>query len=104
MSDGFIEPRPDGVLLAVKVVPNASRSRVVGLLGAALKVSVAAAPEEGRANRAVETLLAQWLGVPGNQVKIIAGQTQPRKRVLIMGMSAEQVTAAVSALPARGSG
>ena len=99
-----MEPGPDGIMLAVKVVPNASRSRVMGVLGAAIKISVAAPPEEGRANRAVEALLAQWLGVPANRVNVVAGQSQPRKRVLIAGVGAEQVTAALAALPARGGG
>ena len=48
--------------LELKVVPKASRDRVVGWLGDRLKVQVRAAPERGKANAAVEALLAEILG------------------------------------------
>src|SRR5438309_9293891 len=65
--------------LQVKVVPGASRNRVVGMLGDALKVQVAAAPEKGKANEAVRAVLAEFFGVKIGQVELISGQTRPRK-------------------------
>lgn len=81
----------DDVLLAVKVVPNASRDRVVGELDGALKISVTAAPERGAANKAVCRLLARILGVRSQQVRVDTGQTAPRKTVRISGVSVEDV-------------
>lgn len=72
--------------LSVKVVPGASRNRIAGKLGDALKVQVAAAPERGKANQAVIALLAEALGVKPAQIELIAGQTQPRKTFRISGM------------------
>lgn len=72
--------------LSVKVVPGASRSRIAGRLGDALKIQVAAAPERGKANEAVIRLLAESLGVKPGQIELIAGQTQPRKTFRIAGM------------------
>jgi uncharacterized protein YggU (UPF0235/DUF167 family) len=40
--------------LHIKVVPRAARDQIVGWLDGALKVRVAAAPEAGRANAALE--------------------------------------------------
>jgi len=84
-----------GVELTVKVVPGSSRDRIVGVLGDALKIAVAAPPEKGKANRAVVDVLAKALGVKRNTVQIVAGHTQPRKNVLIAGVSAEQVSALI---------
>lgn len=81
----------DGVVVAVKVVPNASRDVIVGLLGDALKVKVAAPPEGGRANAAVEALLAAALGVAARNVSVVGGHTQARKRVRIGGVGVERV-------------
>ena len=52
-----------GVRMAVKVVPGASRDRIVGKLGDALKVAVSKPPEAGAANKAVIALLARSLDV-----------------------------------------
>lgn len=81
-----------GVEITVKVVPGASRDGIVGPLGDALKLRVAAPPERGRANAAVEALLANKLGVTGADVTVIKGPTSPRKTVLVRRLSIEQVS------------
>ena len=73
--------------LQVKVVPGASRNKVVGMLGDALKVQVAAAPEKGKANDAVREVLADFFGVKIGQIQLISGQTQPRKTFLVNGVN-----------------
>jgi uncharacterized protein (TIGR00251 family) len=83
--------QPDGVRLAIKVVPGASRDRIVGAYGDALKVAVSKPPEGGAANKAVISLLAETLGVPPAHVQIVRGQTSPRKDVLIAGLPLEVV-------------
>jgi uncharacterized protein (TIGR00251 family) len=72
--------------LTVKVVPGARHSRVVGMLGEALKVQVAAPAERGKANDAVIDLLAAHFGVKRGQVKIASGHGQARKVVEIEGI------------------
>lgn len=72
--------------LQIKVVPGASRNRIVGRLGEALKVQVAAAAERGKANQAVIELLAEALGVRANQIELVQGHTQPRKTFRISGL------------------
>lgn len=86
-----ITPTPAGCEFLIKVVPGASRSRIVGRLGAALKVSVSAAPEAGKANAAVTELLAGALGLRRGDVTIVSGQSRPQKRVAITGLDADEV-------------
>lgn len=76
-----------GAAIVVKVVPGASRDRVVGVLGDALKITTAAAAEKGRANAAVARSLARTLGVSPRNVELVSGATSPRKEFRIAGMT-----------------
>jgi uncharacterized protein len=76
----------DGVEFALKVVPGASRSKIVGALGTALKVAVSAPPEGGKANASVIVLLAEALGVKPAAVTIVSGHTRAVKRVAVGGL------------------
>ncbi|MEX0774412.1 MAG: DUF167 domain-containing protein [Phycisphaeraceae bacterium] len=78
---------PGGVSMRLKVVPGASRSRIVGVLGDRLKVAVAAPPEGGKANEAVCELLAQALGVPRRDVAITEGPSRAQKTASITAIS-----------------
>jgi len=46
---------------------------------------------EGRANREVLSLIAATLGIPKVRITIISGMTAPVKRVLVEGMTPDQV-------------
>lgn len=78
---------------AIKVVPGASRSEVAGWLGEVLKIKVTAAPEKGKANAAVKTLLSKELGLPLGAVTVVSGKTSARKTIAIIGMSYHEVLA-----------
>ena len=80
--------------MAVKVVAGSSRDRIVGTLGEALKVAVAAPAEKGAANKVLLKLLAKRLNLPHAQIQILSGQTQARKLILVLGLSATQLAAA----------
>ena len=95
----FVKPVRGGIEITVKVVPGASRDRIVGPLGDALKVQVAAPPERGKANAAVEGLIASALGLPARAVAVIRGTSSPRKTVLVNGATAEALTAALTKNP-----
>lgn len=75
-----------GVIIRVKAVPGARRTRVAGALGDRLKVQVAAPPEDGRANSAICQLLAELLGVRPGAVMVNAGMTSPQKTLHITGI------------------
>ena len=87
--------REDGldVLLSVKAVPGASRDRVVGPLGDALKVTVTAAPERNAANAAIGRLLAKALSLPPADVRLESGATSAQKVFRIVGVKSERVLA-----------
>ena len=84
--DGLrIEVRADVVRVSVHVQPRASKSEIVGLHGAALKVRLQAPPVEGAANEALVALFADRLGLPRRSVRVVAGATSRGKVVEIEG-------------------
>lgn len=86
--------------LQVKVVPSASRDEIAGWYGEALKVRVSAPAERGRANAAVEKLLAEALGLPPAGIRIVGGVTSARKTVEISGESETAVRERLAAITA----
>lgn len=81
----------DAVILPIKVVPGASRTRILGLWEGRLRVAVAAAPEKGRANAALCAFLAQQLKLRKRDAQVIAGHTSPLKEVRLLGVDADTV-------------
>jgi uncharacterized protein (TIGR00251 family) len=79
------------VRLALKVVPGSSQDRVAGWLEDILKVRVRAPPERGKANAAVEKLVADALIIPQDAVRIVSGMTAARKTVEISGLSLAEI-------------
>jgi uncharacterized protein (TIGR00251 family) len=77
--------------LPVKVVPGSSRNCIAGWLGEALRVRVMAPPERGKANTAVEKIIADALGIPNDAVNIVRGSTSPRKIVEIAGLAEPEI-------------
>jgi len=84
--------------LNIKVVPGASRDRVAGRLGDAIKVQVSAAPEKGKANAAVINLISGILGLRKRQVQIVKGHAQPRKVLEIQGIEQSELDRRISEL------
>ena len=83
--------KPDGIALAIKVVPGSSRQRIVGEYADGLKITVTAAAQRGAANEAVIAVLADSLQIPAANVRIVRGHQSPRKEVLIVRLSAEEI-------------
>ena len=78
-------------VIAVKVVPRAAKDEIVGWLEDALKVRVHAPPQDGRANRALEALLAEALSLKKNAVTVTAGRASALKRVAIEGLTRAEI-------------
>jgi uncharacterized protein (TIGR00251 family) len=76
------------VRLRLRVSAGASRRRILGVHGGALKLSVKAPPEKGRANRDVLALVAEAFGLAPSDVEFVSGETSPDK-VVRLPLSAE---------------
>jgi uncharacterized protein YggU (UPF0235/DUF167 family) len=73
----------------VRVTPKSAREGIDGVVetaqGPALTVRCRAVAEKGEANRAVEVVVARWLGVPNSSVAVTAGGKSRLKTVLVTG-------------------
>jgi uncharacterized protein (TIGR00251 family) len=85
------------VSIQVKVVPRASRTELAGWKDGVLKVRVAAPPQDGKANAALETLLAERLEVRKSAVRVVGGHASPRKRVEIDGLDRADIESRLGA-------
>lgn len=75
-----------GTEIAVRVTPKASRNAIV-FDGSVLRVSVTVAPENGKANDAVQALLATAIGVAKSDLELKRGQTSRDKLFVYLGVS-----------------
>jgi len=92
----YLKDVPGGVEITVRVQPRASRSRLSGEHGGALKVQLAAPPVEGEANEALVELFAKRLRVPKRDVTLVSGAASRNKRVRIEGLDSATVEAAMT--------
>lgn len=93
-----IRSRPEGVELAVRVIPRAGASHIAGLRNGAILARVAAAPVDGAANNALVALLSQTLKLPARTITIAAGGRSRDKDVFIRGVGAAVVRERLAAL------
>jgi len=84
-----------GIIVSVKVQPNASKDRVVGEHADLIKIAVTVAPEKGKANKAVIKVLSKWLGVKASDIQIISGETSRDKKVFIENINEEDFNRAI---------
>src|SRR6266566_4733698 len=86
-------PEQGTVSFTVRVQPRASKNEVAGLMDGALKIRLQAPAVEDRANDALCEFLADLLKRPKSAVRILAGHHSRTKRVVIDGVTREQVEA-----------
>lgn len=82
----YVDDKP--FKLYLRVTPKAAKERIKGTVDDAdgqtrLRVYVTAAPENGKANRAVLALLAKALQLPKSDLSILQGKTDRDKMVAI---------------------
>ena len=76
------------VIVDVFVQPRAARDSISGEYRGALKIKTTAPPVEGAANRAIEKMIAELMGVPKSLVEVVTGASSRSKRVAIGGLDA----------------
>lgn len=78
----------DGISVAVRLTPKASRNAIGGVEvnaegGVYLKVMVTTVPEDGKANAALCKLLAKSWKIPATSIAVTSGATSRNKQLVI---------------------
>jgi uncharacterized protein YggU (UPF0235/DUF167 family) len=97
------ETGPAGIRVRVRLTPRSARDVIEGVEqlsdgGMVLKARVRAVPERGKANAALEELLAKALGRPKSSVSVVGGETSRLKVVEVLG-DPERLANAIGRLP-----
>jgi hypothetical protein len=86
------------VSLAVHVQPKASRTRIAGLHGEALKLCITSPPVDGKANAAVIQFFAKLFKIPRAAVTLASGEASRDKRLILAGVSMARAEAVLQPL------
>ncbi len=88
----MLSQKENGVLLSVRVSPNAKRSGIEGIWqDTMLKIALRAPAVEGKANEALITFLADLFHIKKRNVVIVRGDTSREKVVLLEECQTESI-------------
>ena len=101
MAKNWFELQKDGVRISVQVVPKSSKNTLDCIVEDAdgrkwLKVRVTAPPDKGKANEAVQKLLAKAWKIPVSTISIVSGETGRKKVICITGQAEALIEAIIN--------
>ena len=76
----------DRIYLDIRAVPGASKSQLMGVKEGRLRVRIAAAPEDGKANNELRIFLAKLLNCPKKDLTLQSGE-KSRLKTLVLSVS-----------------
>jgi uncharacterized protein len=85
------DPRDGGVVVHVLAHPGSKRDAIMGERAGLLRVAVTAPPEKGKANTAIQTVLAEAIACSRSQITLVSGETARRKKFLVEGIPPDEL-------------
>ena len=79
----FIRQEKDFFVISLRVIPNAKKNEIVGILDNALKIKIASPPVEGKANSQIIKFFSDYLNVSKSKLEIISGEKNKCKLLKI---------------------
>ena len=95
----YLTQEKDGwIALLVHVQPKASRNKIIGVHGGALKISLTAPPVEGKANKAVISFFAGLFRIPKSAIILQRGHQSRNKCLLVSRISLDAAQGIINGL------
>jgi uncharacterized protein (TIGR00251 family) len=89
--ENFFRLQGGALLLDIKAVPGASKSCLAGAMNGRIRVRIAKAPEDGKANAELASLLAGLLGCAKREISIVAGERSRLKTLALPASCLEKL-------------
>ncbi len=86
-----LEQNGNGVLLPVKGAPGSKKNELRGATDGMLKVCCTQIPEKGKANRAIQEVMAKALKLKRSQIILVSGETDSHKKFFIENITVEEL-------------
>ena len=90
-SQKFITASEKGVILTVKLTPNASKNEIIGYCDDYVKIKVSAPPNENKANKKLTEFAADYFDIAKSSVELISGDKSRLKKLLLKNISEDIV-------------
>jgi hypothetical protein len=87
------EQKPDGIAFGIIAKPGSRVNELAGFHDGCLRVRITAAPEKGKANKAIIALLSKKLKISKSSLQIISGETSSRKKIIAKGIASDKLLA-----------
>jgi uncharacterized protein len=81
--NNFFRVETDTIKLEIKAIPGASKTEFAGIKDGRLRIRLAAAPEDGKANAELLSFLSKALGCAKRDLRIVSGE-KSRLKVLAL--------------------
>ena len=76
----------------VRIIPRSSRNEIAGREGSVYRIKVTSPPVDGKANKALITLLSKILKTPKKNIEIVSGEKSRNKRIRVNGVSGGELS------------
>lgn len=86
----MIKVTKDGVVLQLKISPNASKNAILKD-DTGIKIKLTAQPIEGKANKALVEFLSKQLKIPKTSIEILRGETSKDKILLLKNVKDDKI-------------
>jgi uncharacterized protein (TIGR00251 family) len=71
------------IQLDIKAIPSASKTEFAGIKDGRLRIRLAAAPEDGKANAELLAFVAKSLGCPRRDLQLLSGEKSRLKTIAL---------------------
>jgi uncharacterized protein (TIGR00251 family) len=88
---GFYKVEKGRILISVRAIPKGGAGRIEGVKDGALRIRLKSAPEDGKANKELITLLAEALETRKDELELLRGETSRSKTVAAPLRCAEEL-------------